>query len=222
MKLALCGLKGGVSKSTTAICIATEAQTRGKSVLLVDADQQATVRTWGEVASEQGRVVPTIVAMGATMHRPDQLPRLSRDFDLTIIDCPPRIDAVQRSALMVADVALLPCGASPADAWALASTLELVREAQILRRELFAYVFMTRIQRATALGRGARAVLSGLGIEVLDAELGYRVTFQEALAAGQGASTYQPTSDAAIEVRRLTTEIFEHETRHSSAQATSA
>ena len=95
-------------------------------------------------------------------------------FHVVLSKAPP----FRAGLITVADVALLPCGASPADAWALASTLELVREAQILRRELFAYVFMTRIQRATALGRGARAVLSGLGIEVLDAELGYRVTFQ--------------------------------------------
>lgn len=207
MIVALAGQKGGVGKSTVAVCIAAEALERGRSVLLVDADPQGTARTWADVALEAGNAAPTVVAMGATMHRPDQLPRVRQGFDLAIVDCPPRAGDVQRSALMVADVAILPCGPSAADAWALASSLELVAEARTLRPELVAAVLLTRVQARTSLAKGAREVLAEAGLPVLHAELGYRVAYAEALAAGLGVTTYAPRDAAADEVRGLVTEL---------------
>lgn len=204
--IALAGQKGGVGKSTLAICLAAEATSRGRRVLLVDADPQGTARTWGAVAAEHGHAAPTIVAMGATMHRPEQLPRVAAAFDLVVIDCPPRAGDVQRAALMVADVAVLPCGPAAPDAWALAATLEVVNEAQVLRPGLRAVVVVTRKQR-TAIGQGAREVLGGGGLPVLRAEVWHRVAYQEALAAGRGASTYAPRGAAALEVRQLLDEL---------------
>src|ERR1700753_2941419 len=104
MIVAFAGQKGGVGKSTTAVCIAVAALERGARVLLVDADPQGTVRTWGEVASERKLPAPTVIAMGASMHKAGQLMPLAAGYDLTVIDCPPRHGEVQRSALMVADV----------------------------------------------------------------------------------------------------------------------
>jgi chromosome partitioning protein len=206
--LALAGQKGGVGKSTIAICVATEAMARGRTVLLVDADPQGTARTWGDVAAENDRKVPSVVAMGATMHRPGQLPKVAAGFDLVVIDCPPRQGDVQRSALMVADLAVLPCGPSAADAWALASSVALVTEAQTLRPDLRACVVITRKQGRTALGKGAREVLKESGLPVLGAELGYRVAYQEALGAGQGVTAYAVRDPAADEVRALVDELL--------------
>ena len=205
--VSLTGQKGGVGKSTVATCLAWQAATEGQRVLLVDADPQATARTWADVGQEAGHAMPTVVAMGATMHKPEQLPRVASSFDLVVIDCPPRAGDVQRSALMCSSLALLPCGPSAADAWALAGTLELVREAQTMRPDLLAAVLLTRQQPRTSVGQSARAVLAAGGLPLLAAELGYRVAYQEALAAGQGVTTYAPHSEAAAEVRALFDEI---------------
>ena len=207
MIIAFVGQKGGIGKSTTAISLAVAAHQRGARVLLVDADPQGTVRTWADVANEAGHNTPTVVAMGATMHKQGQLASIAQGYDLTIIDCPPRHGDIQRSALMVADVAVLPSGPSAADAWALAAALEVVNEAKTLRDELRACILITRKQGRTALAKGARKVLESSGFPVLGSELGYRVAYQEAIAMGRGVTTHAPRDAASAEVFSLLAEL---------------
>jgi chromosome partitioning protein len=205
--IALAGQKGGSGKTTTALAIAAEWHARGCRVLLVDADPQGSTRTWGDLAAEAGHSAPTIVAMGAGLHRPDQLPALAQNYDFTVIDCPPRHGTVLRSALMVADLALLPCGPSAVDAWALGETLDLIAEARSLRPELKAAVVLTRKIARTVLGAGARKALAECGLPILRTELGYRVAYQEAPAAGLGVTVYDRGGAAADESRRLVDEL---------------
>ena len=219
MILALAGQKGGVGKSTVAISIAAELVARKRKVLLVDADPQGTSRTWGEVAAESGHPLPTLVAMGATMHRPDQLPTVGQGYDDVVIDCPPRHGDIQRSALMVADVALLPCGPSSADAWALAASIDLINEARSLRPELEVRIVITRKQGRTALGRSAREELTKSGIDLMKTEIGYRVAFAESLGAGLGVTAYAPRDAAAQEIRSLVGELLAWEKQRAVVEA---
>jgi chromosome partitioning protein len=207
MIIALAGQKGGSGKTTTALAIAAEWHDRGCRVLLVDADPQGSLRTWAEVAAEAGHSAPTVVAMGASMYRADQLPTLAEGYDEVVIDCPPRHDDIQRAALMVADLVVLPCGPSAMDAWALAEGLDLVTRARQLRPELQATILITRKVARTSLGSGARQTLAGCGLPVLSTELGFRVAYQEAPAAGLGVAQYDPKSAAAREVRKLVDEV---------------
>lgn len=209
MIVALVSQKGGVGKSTTAIAIACEWSARGERVLLVDADPQGTVRTWAAVAAEAGGQPPAVVAMGQGMHGPSQLPRVAAGFSRVVIDCPGRNDPIVRSALMVSDLAILPAAPSPADAWALAETLQLVRDAQTLRPELRAVGLLTRVQSRTTVGRSARTVIASAGVEVLRAVLSSRVAYVEALAAGQGPAQYAPGDTVRLEIEKLVDEVEE-------------
>lgn len=217
--VALTGQKGGVGKSTLAICVAAELLGRRHKVLLVDADPQGTIRTWGEVAADAGQPLPSIVAMGSTMHRPEQLPTVRQGYDDVVIDCPPRHGDIQRSALMVADLAILPCGPSSADAWALGASIDLINEARALRPELEVRILITRKQGRTALGRSAREELEKSGIELLKTEVGYRVAFAESLGAGQGVTAYAPRDAAAEETRALVNELLLWEKKHGTQEA---
>jgi chromosome partitioning protein len=206
MIVTLMGQKGGVGKSTAAICLAMAAFERGASTLLVDADPQGTLRTWSEVAAENGQPAPTVIAMGPSMHRPGQLDVVAKNYDWTFIDCPPRHGDVQRSALMITDLAILPCGPSASDVWALSTSLELVESAKTVREALQACIVISRRQPRTSLGKDARAVLEKSGLSVLQSELIYRVAYQEALAAGTGVTSRRRDA-AACEVLQLFEEV---------------
>lgn len=205
--VAFAGQKGGVGKSTSALAVACEWHARGASVLVCDADPQGTARTFAVVAAEAGNEAPTVVGVGEGLERPDQVPKLSRSNDWTVIDCPPRMGKIQRAAMMIADLVILPCGPSTADAWALAESVALVNEARQVRPQLRAVVLVTRRVARTAIGDSAREVLGESGLPILKAELGYRTAYQEALAAGLGVTRYAPRSPAANEVRSLVREL---------------
>jgi len=210
MIVAFVGQKGGSGKSTLAICVAAELAAQGRNVLLVDADPQGTATTWHDVASEKGHAAaaPTVVAMTGSLHKPEQIPKLAAAYDEIVIDAPPRLSDVQRSALMVAHMAILPCGPSAPDAWALAESIRTVNEALTYRPDLKAAIVINKKRTGTAAAKGARDVLAAAGLPVLGAEIGLRQAFQEALAAGLGVCSYASRDVASDELRALVAEIW--------------
>ncbi len=205
--ISLIGQKGGSGKSTTAINLAAEWVRRGLNVLLVDTDPQGTARTWGDVAQSSGQASPAVVAMGSNLHHNSQLPTVGQNFDLVIVDCPPNNGEISRSAMMVSDLAIIPCGPSAPDAWALSETVSIVNQAQMLRPQLKAHILITRVNFRTTIGNSARDVLQESGLPILDTTLGYRVGYQEAPAAGMGVTQYDPRGAVAREIKGLIDEI---------------
>jgi len=205
--LAIAAQKGGVGKTTLACSIAAECQARGATVLLIDADPQGTARTWAGIALDLEQPAPDVIMMGSTMHRRGQLQRVASGYEVVVIDTPPHHSPTMKSALMVADLALLPCGPYAADAWALTSTLESVADIQRERRALEARIVLTRAVANTATLKATRPVLEASGVQVMQTQCGFRMAYAESLAAGLGVAQYAPASAAAMELRSLMIEI---------------
>lgn len=206
--VAFSGGKGGTGKTTATISCAVDWMVRKKrKVLVVDADPQRSLLTWSAVANEAKRPVPTVVAMGAGLSQPGQLPALAKNHDVTLIDAPGRIDGIVRESLLVADLVIVPCQASAMDVWSLTESLDLVNKARLLRPKLNAALLLNRVQSRTTLTKSVRETLEATGVRLLASTLGDRVAFREAPAAGQGPTTYAPKSPAALEVQALVNEI---------------
>jgi chromosome partitioning protein len=205
---ALCGLKGGSGKSTTTICIACELHERGKQVLIADAESSGSALTWEEIAREEGHTTVPVIGVGPNLWKPDRLPRISAQYDITLIDCPPLASEVQRAALAIADVAILPCSPSPVEVAKISGSVELIQEAQQKRDGLFGAVLLTRVFNQTTLGESVRSIVRNCGLPVLKTTLGFRHDFQYAFAAGMGVTQFAPTSTAADEMRALVDELL--------------
>ncbi len=210
MILAFAGQKGGVGKSTLSMAVACEFLSRRFRTLLVDGDfEQGTIRVFHDIAREQGVPTPAVIAMDKNMYETDQLPAVSQDYEITVIDCPPRYAKIQRAALMVADIAILPVGPNPADMWALTNTIALVKEALSIRPELKAFVVINRKDARTVLGRRVRETLESIDLPVLKTEIANRIALAEAPASGLGVTGYAPRDQASDEIRALVDEITE-------------
>jgi len=206
--VALISQKGGTGKSTLALALAWEAASRGGEVLAVDADAQGTLLEALGMAAERGLCPPTVTAMGRGMHSKEQLPRLARRFRHVFIDTPGRSDDVQVSALLTADVAIIPCGQFAGDVWALRAAVETLKRAQTLRPKLRGALVMSRVMPRTTLGQALRGCLGDVGLPVLRTVVTHRTAWGESIGAGVGVAQYAPRDRAAEEARALASEVF--------------
>ena len=208
MIIALLNQKGGVGKTTLATHIAGELALRGQQVILLDADPQGSALDWIQRRSQQGlpRLFSALGLARETLHQ--EAPELARRCDHIVIDGPPRIAAIARSALMAAQQVLIPVQPSPYDLWASGEMIALVREAQVFRPNLAAAFVINRRVVRTVIGREARGTLDDQAFPALASEVCQRIVFADSVAAGRLARESAPDGVAAHEIRKLTDELL--------------
>jgi Mrp family chromosome partitioning ATPase len=104
--IAIANTKGGVGKSTLAGNLTWALATQmGRRVLLVNADPQASVTKWFDLATADLPFDRTQLTTAHVLHQ--QLPRLRQSYDLIVVDCPPMQSDVTAAAVAQADLGLV-------------------------------------------------------------------------------------------------------------------
>lgn len=132
---------------------------------------------------------------------------LARDAEHVVIDGPPRVAALMRSALLASDLVLIPVQPSPLDGWASAEMLALVTEARIYRPELAARFVLNRCGVRTVLARETAETLADHDPPVLSSTIGQRIAFAAAAQSGRLVSELDDDTPAAREVAALADEL---------------
>lgn len=207
MIIALLNQKGGVGKTTLALNLAGRWAAQGRRVTVLDADPQASALDWAQARSQAGlaRTFGVVGLPRETLHQ--ETPDLARGTDHVIIDGPPRVAPLLRSALLAADLVLAPVQPSPLDGWASAEMLRLIGEARVYRPSLRARFVLNRCAARTIIARETAEALTRQEIGALRQRIGQRVVFATAMQSGQLAAELDPLGAAAAEIERLAAEL---------------
>lgn len=204
MIISVINQKGGVGKTTLSISLAAALAGRKMRVLLVDADPQGSALDWVAVRGED---VP-FAAVGmpkAILHL--ELPKMAKDFDAILIDGPPRVYDVAKSAVMASDAVLIPVLPSQFDVWAAEETVKLLQECAVYKERLKAAFVINRKIANTAIGRDVAKALKQYPLPVLQSTVSQRVAFAES-ARGRTVLEIDPDSSASKEIQALTKEVL--------------
>lgn len=197
--------KGGVGKTTLAIHISHALVLKGFKVLLVDGDPQGSARDWA-AARDAEPLFPVVGLDRPTIHR--DLPALMQDFDHAVIDGPPRVSDLARSAIIAADLVVVPIQPSPYDVWAADEIIKLIQEASVFKEKLKSVFVINRRIAKTAIGRDVVEALEQYPIPVLKTSISQRVAFAESAATGSTVLETDRTGPAAKEVMALVNELL--------------
>ena len=207
MILVLGGEKGGSGKSCLAQNLAVWLQRRGHDVLLVDADPQGSALDWA--AARQAAPLFSVVGLPRpTIHR--DIAQISQGYDHVIIDGPPRVTDLARSAIMASDIVVIPVQPSPYDIWAAEEVVKLIEEARIYKDSIKSVFVVNRKITNTAIGRDVRDALAAYPVHVLQASVAQRVVFAEAAAQGQVIFEVPAAGPAVAEMKAVAAELMEY------------
>ena len=205
MIISVLNQKGGVGKTTLAIHISHALVLMGFKVLLVDADPQGSARDWAAARSDK-TPFPVVGLDRPTIHR--DLPALVKDFDHVVIDGPPRVSDLARSAIIAANLVVVPIQPSSYDIWAADQIIKLIQEASVFKENIKSVFVINRKIVNTAIGRDVVEVLEQYPIPVLKASISQRVAFAESAASGSTVLETEKLGAAAKEVMALVDELM--------------
>lgn len=199
--------KGGVGKSTLSICLAASLARTGARVLLIDADPQGSALDWA--AARQGPPLFTVVGFPRpSIHK--EIGQIGQGYDHIVIDGPPRVTDLARSAIMASDVVVIPVQPSPYDIWAAEEVVKLIDEARVYKENIKSVFVVNRKITNTAIGRDVREALAAYPVHVLQASVAQRVVFAEAAAQGQAIFEIDPNGLAVAEIDAVAAELMEY------------
>jgi chromosome partitioning protein len=212
--IAVLNQKGGVGKTTLATNIAAAAHLSKKRTIIVDLDQQGSALDWYNARQEGSALdgLPTV-----KFDRALSLPKfreISAGYDVVVLDGPPRLDAMTRSAAVAADIVVVPVRPGAFDLWAVEETLTTLAAADEIRAELgrrpvSCWFVVNQAAANTLLARNTPEALAEVG-RTAPMGIRLRVVFAEAANIGESVLTTDPKGPAADEVRAL----YRYITRH--------
>ena len=212
--IAVASTKGGVGKSTIAINLATTLNQLNYQVILADADAQQSSFLLAEDRKDNGLPILNAVYIESPEELDDVIIHSSSDY--LIIDCGGRDTVMFRTALIKADIIVIPVTSGQFDFWGTTDTLDLIQEANTFRvdaKQKEPYVLCVLNQARTftkthkEIKDGLNEIVNEYKVSCAHTVLGQREDYRRATLENQGVTEFKRSSKAAHEMLSFVKEI---------------
>ncbi|MBP9597633.1 MAG: ParA family protein [Desulfobacter sp.] len=209
--IVVCNQKGGPGKTTVSMQLAGTLGLKNK-VLVIDADPQGTSLRWFSMADEELPFPATVVSLSEAGDKVHQgIKRFISDYEYIIVDCPPADNSpIPRSALLVADLAVIPVRPSPLDLWATLGIKKTIEDVSVINETLKSRLLLNQCQPNLTLTKDILEVLPQIKMERLNSILHLRTAYSKSASEGTTVHHVSGSSEKAIEeINNVAREIIE-------------
>ncbi|MGF7163078.1 chromosome partitioning protein [Rhodoligotrophos appendicifer] len=198
--------KGGSGKTTIAAHLAVAFHLQGLRVAIVDVDPQGSLGEWFEarerrMADDAGLSFRTASGWGARR----AARALARDFDIVVVDTPPKSDVEAKSAIETANLVVVPIQPTHVDLWATKPTLDLIGQVQVP-----SLLILNRVLSRVSLTGEMAAAMAEFGHPAASNTIGNRVGFAASMGEGSTLLEREPGSKGSAELQAVALEVIDH------------
>jgi chromosome partitioning protein len=212
MIITIGSLKGGVSKSTTAVNTAVELARGGGHIALVDADPNtSTSVTWARDREEYSPDLPTVLCVQRRGNLRRTLLDLDKSYHVVIVDVGGYDSQEMRTAATASDLLVVPMTPSPVDLDPLPKFMELLVAFRDFNPGLVARGLMTQVPTQSLSKRldGARAILADYPeLPLIDTVMHRRNAYVDVMPVGRGVvewTDYKARAEMQLIVQEMMT-----------------
>lgn len=206
--IVLTNQKGGCGKTTLTMNLAGVAGKTSK-VLLIDGDPQGSASRWAASSSDEKPFPTAIMSLANVEDKVNrEIKKYIPDYDYIFIDCPPAIDnKFTASALLVADLAIVPVVPSPTDLWSAVGIQKVISNVSDINEKLQARLVANLCQTNASISKEALELINEFEFTKFTTDIYQRTAYRQAAAFG-GTVMDLDNPKAKNEIRQLLAEII--------------
>ena len=174
--------KGGVGKTTLSTNLAVALSKKGKTTLVDGDDQQSSIK-WSK-----RRLQDSITTIALKDNLKEELQQLKQNNKYIVLDVAGRDSAEFRSALLTADVLIIPTQPSQTDIEVLPFVLRLVNTAKQVNKNLKTFVVLNKAptnNKSTEIDAALELLQQVKSVKTLNTNLRDREQFRDAMIEGK-------------------------------------